>query len=154
MVGIRFVSVEKDRSYLKNVFWSNPPEAYTSIEYYPMIFWNSQSDRRQHPRFRVQGDAVVVLKSYPPTMGKIIDISRDGLSFRYIHNLEWLNQTHILDIFQAKGRFYLGRAEFTTVSNAKISDFVRRLSVRFNGLNRGQKKRLDRFIEKGTIDSA
>jgi len=87
-------------------------------------------------------------------MGKIIDISRDGLAFRYIHNLEWLNHTHILDIFQAKSGFYLGRAQFKTVSNAKISDFVRRLSVQFNGLNRGQKKRLDRFIEEVTVDSA
>ena len=95
-----------------------------------------------------------MLKSYPSTMGKIIDISREGLAFRYIHNLEWLDQTNFLDIFQAKSGFYLGRAQFKTVSNAKISDFVQRLGVQFSGLNRGQQKRLARFIEEATIDNA
>ncbi len=118
-----------------------------------MLFWESRSDRRQQPRFRVERDAIVVLKSHPPTMGKIIDISLDGLSFRYIHSLERLNQTNMLDIFRAENRFFLGRAEFTTVSNGEISAFVQRLGVRFKGLNRWQKHCLEKFIEESTIDN-
>ena len=101
----------------------------------------------------MNGDAIVVLKSQPSTMGKLIDISMQGLSFRYIHNLERLNQTNVLDIFQSKGGFYLGRAEFSNVANAKLSDFVRRFSVQFRGLSRRQKSRLENFIEECTIDS-
>ena len=78
----------------------------------------------------------------------------DGLSFRYIHNLEHLNQTSELDIFHANAGFYLGRASFETISSEKISDFVRRLSVQFKGLNRSQKLRLEKFIENCTIDGA
>jgi len=118
-----------------------------------MLIWNFQSERRHNPRFRTNGDAIVVLKSHPATMGKLIDISMDGLSFRYIHSLERLDQTSLLDIFLSKGGFYLGRAEFTAVSNAKISDFVRRFSVQFRGLRRGQRSRLERFIEDHTIYS-
>ncbi len=118
-----------------------------------MLFWKSRSDRRQHPRFSIERDAIVVLKSQPPTMGKIIDISLDGLSFRYIHSLERLNQTNMLDIFRADDRFFLGRAEFTTVSNGKVSSFVQRLGVRFKGLNRRQKHLLERFLEECTFDN-
>ena len=117
-----------------------------------MLIWKFRSERRYNPRFRVNGDAIVVLKSQPPTMGKLIDISMDGLSFRYIHDLERLNQTDMLDIFQSAGGFYLGRAEFNAVSNEKISDFVRRFSVQFRDLSRRQKSRLKKFIEDCTID--
>jgi hypothetical protein len=100
----------------------------------------------------VDDDAIVVLKSFPSTMGKLIDISMDGLSFRYIHNLERLDRTTVLDIFQSHTGFYLGRAAFDTVSSEKISDFVRRLSVQFKGLSRQQKARLQNFIEDRAID--
>ncbi len=100
----------------------------------------------------MNSDAIVVLKSDPPTLGKIIDISMDGLSFRYIHNLERLNQTRVLDIYQSKGGFYLGRAEFSTVSSAQISDFVGRLGVQFRGLSRRQRSRLKKFIEGCIFD--
>ena len=116
-----------------------------------MLIWNIRSERRHNPRFRVNGDAIVVLKSYPATMGKLIDISMEGLSFRYIHSQERLDQTSVLDIFQSDGGFYLGRAEFDAVSSAKISDFVRRFSVQFRRLNRRQKSRLNTFIEDFTI---
>ena len=86
-------------------------------------------------------------------MGKLIDISMEGLSFRYIHSLERLDQTSVLDIFQSTGGFFLARAEFRAVSNAKISDFVARLSVKFRGLSRRQRSRLKKFIEDCTIDS-
>ena len=119
-----------------------------------MLIWNFRSERRHKPRFRVNGDAIVVLKSYPSTLGKLIDISMDGLSFRYIHNLERLDRTTVLDIFQSQAGFYLGRATFDTISSEKISDFVRRLSVQIKGLNRNQKSRLEKFIEACTIDGA
>ena len=87
-------------------------------------------------------------------MGKLIDISMEGLSFRYIHGLERLDQTRVLDIFQSTGGFYLGGTEFVAVSSSKLSDFVRRFSVRFTGLNRRQRYRLKKFIENFTIGSA
>ena len=117
-----------------------------------MLIWKFRSERRHRPRFRVDDDAIVVLKSYPSTMGKLIDISMDGLSFRYIHNLERLDRTTVLDIFQSNTGFYLGRAAFDTVSSEKISDFVRRLSVQFKGLSRRQRARLENFIEDCAID--
>jgi len=119
-----------------------------------MLIWNFKSERRHNPRFRVCGDAIVVLKSHPATMGKLIDISMEGLSFRYIHNRERLDQTSVLDIYQSKDGFYLGRAEFNAVSNAKITDFVRRFSVQFRGLSRRQRSRLEEFIEDFSIAGA
>ena len=119
-----------------------------------MIIWNFRSERRHRPRFRVHDNAIVVLKSYPSTVGKLIDISMDGLSFRYIHNLQRLYRTSELDIFQSNAGFYLGRASFETVSSERISDFVRRLSVQFTGLSRNQRLRLEKFIDDCTIDVA
>lgn len=96
---------------------------------------------------------MVVLKSQPATLGKIIDVSAGGLSFRYIYERQRLNHTTRLDISQVESGFFLSRAAFKTVSTGKISDFVQRFGVQFNGLNRRQRTRLAKFIEDSAIEA-
>lgn len=56
-------------------------------------------ERRKHKRFHVQDGAFAVLRPhYAELLGQIIDISRGGVSFRYIASEELSNGSFKLDI--------------------------------------------------------
>ena len=110
-----------------------------------------QQDRRVEQRYRVMDQAIAVLKSHPPTLGKIIDISNKGLSFRYVHNQERLIHATELDIFLVGHRFCLKGAIFNIVSKNMIAKNVRRLGVQFDRLSRRQIQQLENFIASYTI---
>ena len=116
-----------------------------------MRTWKFRPDRRKHQRFRVVPETIVVLKSGPSTLGKIIDISMEGLSFRYLHNPERLSHTTVLDIFQIGSGYCLERAAFKTVFTEKSAEFGKKFHVQFSRLNRRQKSNLKKFIEKSTL---
>ena len=108
-------------------------------------------DRRTEQRYRVMDQAIAVLKSHPPTLGKIIDISNKGLSFRYVHNQERLTHATELDIFLVGRRFYLRGAIFNIVSKKMIEENVRRFGVQFDKLSRRQVHQLEKFITTHTV---
>jgi len=108
-------------------------------------------DRRAEQRYRVMDQTIAVLKSHPPTLGKIIDISNKGLSFRYVHNQERLTHTTELDIFLVGSPFYLRGAIFNIVSKKMIAENVRRLGVQFDKLSRRQLHQLQKFIAAYTV---
>ena len=110
-----------------------------------------QQDRRVEQRYRVMDQAIAVLKSHPPTLGRIIDISNKGLSFRYVHNQERLTHATELDIFLVGRRFYLKGAIFNVVSKKMIAENVRRLGVEFDKLSRRQIHQLEKFIASYTV---
>jgi hypothetical protein len=110
-----------------------------------------QPDRRAEQRYRVMNQAIAVLKSHPPTLGKIIDISHKGLSFRYVHNQERLTHANKLDIFLVGRRFYLKGAIFNVVSKDMLAENVRRLGVEFDKLSRSQIHQLEKFIASYTV---
>lgn len=110
-----------------------------------------QQDRRTEQRYRVMDQAIAVLKSHPPTLGKIIEISNKGLSFRYVHNQERLTHATELDIFIVGQRFYLKGAVFNIVSKNMIAENVRRLGVQFDRLSRRQIQQLENFIASFTM---
>lgn len=110
-----------------------------------------QQNRRAEQRYRVMDQAIAVLKSHPPTLGKIIDISNKGLSFRYVHNQERLTHATELDIFIVGHRFYLKGAVFNIVSKNMIAANVRRLGVQFDRLSRRQIQQLENFIASFTM---
>ncbi len=116
-----------------------------------MLTWEFRPDKRKQLRFRVVPDAIVVLKSHPPTLGKIVDVSLDGLSFRYLHDPLRLRHTGVLDIFRVGGGFCLEKAVFKIVATEKMDAFAERFHIQFKGLNRRQKVKLKKFIENTTL---
>ena len=117
-----------------------------------MLTWEFRPDKRKHPRFRVAPEAIVVLRSRPSTLGKIVDVSLDGLSFRYLHDPERLRHTGVLDIFKIGSGFCLEKAAFKIVASEKTDALAERFHIQFSGLNRRQRSKLKKFIENTALE--
>ena len=122
------------------------------------------SERRGDVRFLPQDIAFVALRDRFKTVGKITDISIDGLSFKYIgKDIPKETFSHI-DIFMLENEFHLYNVLCRIIH--EISDhaidkdfFVRkfRCGLQFGGLKKSQSEQLKLFIEKhttGTLESS
>ncbi len=139
-------------------------------------------DRRKHKRFMAMEGAFAIIRSGPSTLGQIetmsrseiaiaifklkpilkgqiININRDGLSFRYFPNEEQPNQSVELDMLFADIRFYLENLPFKTISDFEVdnefsysSQKRRLLRVQFGELDLHQISQLDYFIKNCTMD--
>ncbi len=101
---------------------------------------------------------IAAFKSKPAKMGRILEISRSGLSFSYIANGSDETENQCLDILLADENFLLPKLKFKPV---KTSDHeaetpfnplaMKRQSVRFVGLTPRQQSKLDYFLRKYTV---
>ncbi len=101
---------------------------------------------------------VAVFKSKPAKMGRILEISRSGLSFSYIANGSDETENKRLDILLADENFLLPELKFKTVKTSEHEAetpfnplAMKRQSVRFVGLTPGQQSKLDYFLRKYTV---
>lgn len=102
--------------------------------------------------------ALAVLKSRPPRMGEIVEISRDGLTFQFLN--EDAGQLHLdaeMDILFADEDFHLRRVPFRTIKETTVDSeapfdvlTMRRLTVAFGGLTEKQQKKLRHVLKNYT----
>ena len=109
----------------------------------------------------VKEGAFAVLRNGASKIGQVIDISRGGLSLRYIHEENGTEGLHELDIFMSNEGFYIKRVPFITVSdfNETIQRpnqmvLMRRLGVQFGKLSLNQVSHLEFFINNYTTSKA
>lgn len=112
-----------------------------------------QVERRQHIRFRVREGAFAVLTPNFTVVGEIIDISKEGLAFRYITSEDRSSQSSGLDILFAGGSYCLRDVPFKTISDCVMpkefstpSATTRRRGVQFGKLTHDQIGDLKSFI--------
>lgn len=114
-------------------------------------------ERRKHKRYMARHGAfaVLALGSHFAILGRMIDVSRGGLSFRYASAQAWVSQSMELAIWFGHQRFRLEKVPFKTVSDFEMvgetpaSDVViRRRGVRFGALTYEQKFELEQFIRE------
>ena len=101
--------------------------------------------------------AMAIIKSKPPCMGEIVEISRSGLSFSYIATDRRLNQHCEMDILFLDEDFHLSHLPFQAIEDRSIasdSDFdvlrMKHLAVKFGGLTNKQKIKLDYLLKNYT----
>lgn len=101
--------------------------------------------------------AFTVIKSKPPRMGRIVEISRNGLTFDYIENDKTCSHNAEMDILVVDDNFYIRRLPFELVKDALLEADVpfnsltmKRMTVAFSGLTYRQKRKLDHFLEHYT----
>lgn len=101
--------------------------------------------------------AFTVIKSKPPRMGRIVEISRNGLTFDYIENDETCSRNAEMDILVVDDNFHIRRLPFELVKDALLEADVpfnsltmKRMTVQFNGLTYHQKRKIDHFLEHYT----
>jgi len=96
--------------------------------------------------------ASAVYKSNPSKVGRIVDLSRGGLSFCYIDDHNSGADNLKMDILSAHDDFYLGRLPFKIVrdesAGAAYSPLkLKQQRVAFRELTSDQKRRLDDFLK-------
>jgi hypothetical protein len=121
----------------------------------------TEMERRRHKRFRSKEGAYAVLSGPVSKMGQILDISRGGLSFRYIDIGDRPRKTCVLDILRDDNAFRLENVGFKVISDLDASkDFpfstipMRRCGGEFTGLSNGQIYDLEYIIESYTEPEA
>jgi len=114
-------------------------------------------EQRQHKRFRVRDDAVVIFKSPDVGMGRIIDISMDGLTFDYVTSQVLPIKATKLDICLTGTSFCLYDLPCRSIWELSIykkppTSLLHRkqCGVQFGGLTDIQKSQLEDFIQNHT----
>ena len=115
-------------------------------------------ERRKFTRFRAQDDAFAALIGNFSKVGKIYDISLNGLAFRYLaKEMSKEVYTHIIIFLSRKG-FHMFDLPCTVVYDEKksmsnsneISPY--RCGLKFNPLKEDQQDNLDFFLNNHTTE--
>ena len=125
------------------------------------IYGEELVEGRQHRRFRVHNGGFAALYNEFTALGQIIDISRGGLSFRYVASEARTYGSAELRILMTDGSFCFEKVPFKTIWDCSTpQDFsldsltFRHCGVQFGKLGDDQKFDLKYFIENCTTDKA
>jgi len=118
-------------------------------------------ERRQMKRFKVAEGAFAALVNHGSKLGQIRDISKLGLSFRYIDSEEEHPDARELKIILGSGGLCVDRVPFKKVADFEIkSEFrfssikMRQIGLQFGDLTPEQQVRLNNFIQNHTLGEA
>lgn len=125
-----------------------------------MTHGTNSDERRKFKRFQVKDRVFVLLGPDFTEFGQIIDISRDGLSFRYINGAKSQSDPFEIDILFGDKGFYLERLSLVPVSDCaekngfSLRPLMRRRCVQFGDLMPNQISQLEYFIRNFTSGEA
>ena len=114
-----------------------------------------QTERRQHQRYRVQKNALALLRNKSIYPGHITEISLGGMAFQYHSRNGKTPEAPEVDIISANytEAVLIRHLGIKTVSDLAVSEKkageptqLRKQVVRFGNLSRGQMSRLEYFI--------
>lgn len=101
--------------------------------------------------------AFALMRSNPPKMGEIKEISQSGLSFHYIQNESDMSELKEMDILFTDENFHLCRIPFkmiddtAVVTNSPLDALeMNRLTVQFGGLSMRQQHQIKHMIKNFT----
>jgi hypothetical protein len=117
----------------------------------------TRTDLRKYKRLRAQDGAFVDLRISPVKVGKIVDISRGGLAFRYLKVGESLKEAFELDMYSRLNDFRMEKVPVKTIwdrettGELSFSTRTRLRGVQFGKLTQNQFSELERFLLLNTI---
>ena len=117
-------------------------------------------DRRKNKRFQARKGVFIGVGPYDVQVGRLRNISVDGLAFRYLGSDEKLSGSYV-DMFMTDGDFYLGKLPIRIISDCRVISetssgavTLKECWVEFKELTPQQKTKLEEFIEKYTVGEA
>lgn len=115
-------------------------------------------DRRRHRRFRASDGAYAALSPDSSKVGPIVDISLQGLCFRYIVHDDQPKEPVETHIYVGDNGFYLEKMSYETVEDVQVKNpsslssiIMRQRRVKFVDLTANQRAQLQYFIEHRTL---
>jgi hypothetical protein len=119
-----------------------------------------RKERRKRKRFQVPKGVFVGVGPHFMKVGRLTDLSTDGVAFRYVGNSKPWGGSYV-DIFTLEGDLFFTNLPIKIVSDVEMVEkapsgyvTVRRCCVKFRKLTLRQKAELERFMEKHTIGAA
>ena len=113
-------------------------------------------EKRKYTRFRAQGNAYAALRDHTSKVGKIYDISMNGLGFRYLADQKLEEKFTCVDIFLSDGEFLMFQVPCDIVydlteensGTTRVSPY--RCGLQFKPLNEEQQDKLEYFLDNCT----
>jgi hypothetical protein len=118
---------------------------------------NRHTDLRKYNRRRAHDGAFVDLRISPIKVGKIVDISRGGLAFRYLDVGDRLREAFELDMYSRHNEFRMEKVSVKTVWDRQtpgqlaFSTRTRLRGVQFGKLTQNQFSELECFLLLNTV---
>ena len=118
---------------------------------------NDPVERRKYERLQIEHGAFVILPSHDRKVGRIVNISPDGLAFTYHTSSEGSVMPTELDIFVAGSPIHMYTIPCRIISDFEIDSDIhrsmieRRCGVQFGTLNKGQIFQLNYLMQHNTI---
>lgn len=115
-------------------------------------------EKRKFTRFRAQDDAYAALWGDFIKIGKICDISINGLAFRYMAEEMSDKEFTSVDVFLSKNGFHLYNVPCTIVydvidSTSSLQAISQhRCGLKFEGIKEDQMEKLEFFLNNHTIE--
>ncbi|MCG8473567.1 MAG: PilZ domain-containing protein [Desulfobacterales bacterium] len=116
-------------------------------------------ERRRHRRFKASEGAYAALSPDSSKVGPIVDISVDGLCFRYIVHDSQPKEPVETHIYVGDNGFYLEKMPYETVEDVEVRNvsslsslIMRQRRVKFVGLSPNQRAQLQYFIQHRTFE--
>ena len=124
------------------------------------------AERRKHERFKVKNGAIAIIRlsnvlATTQKYGQIINISQDGLAFRYIDRTGDSNEPVKLDLLFIQDSICSAYLKYLSLQTIWVSHLDSKTSVnelkikqqggQFGKMVPNQIAQLDRFLEKCTI---
>jgi len=112
-------------------------------------------EQRKHARYWVHRGSVAVPRSFSANIGRIIDISRNGIAVRYKSGHDWLKGASQIDIMLIDDDFYLSKLSAEIISDETYlfcdsgkKNEEKRCGLQFTNLSNYQLTEIDQFIHK------
>ena len=120
------------------------------------------SEKRKYIRSRIKDDTYAAFGNHFTKIGRLQDISIDGLAFRYIHYTEdWIEDSSIIAIFDSANKYYLPDIVCKLIYDSPLNGIdnipyfktayrIKRCGIQFTNITEYQLEKLKFFINNYT----
>lgn len=112
-------------------------------------------ERRKHKRFLVDEGVLAILKPHPIRMGRVVDISIDGLGVEYFNDKAWPGELSTISVLTSSPFSRLEDIPIRTVDDndildpASLGEIEKRCrSMQFCNLTPEQRRQIDEFVRE------
>ena len=116
-------------------------------------------ERRKDVRFQTRKNTYAVLRARGSKLGRVIDISKGGLAFRYVSVGDRLKGPLELDLLSHQYDYRIDKIPVKIITDLELankkafkSTTLKRVGVQFGKLTREQKSKIEHFIRDHAVD--
>ena len=125
-----------------------------------MEYNTPHTERRKHQRFQVANLVIAVPQKSHSQVARIVDISKGGMSVRYVDQTDWLGEANEIDIL-VNSDFFMTSIPIENIHDFKVDNQVsfsiiqeRQCCLQFGDLSSAQESLLDEFIVRYTAGNS